>query len=170
MQSLAQPGLVTAVADDEKAEVFHSHAFELLLNLHKQPNVLFDREAADEAEDALAVLWIPRALGRMEELRVHAARHQMAGPAGCFFELRAQLGIGRKEHLRNGVELGRSRHGEVFNLLAGGGGLALGQQAQEPVGAARGVLVDVGVPTGGEGQVRGGAPATRPACRSRWGR
>ena len=133
MQSLAQPGLVTAVTDDEEPEVFHSHAFELLLNLHKQPNVLFDREAADETEDALAVFGIPRALRGMEEIGVNAARHQMAGPAGCFFELRAQLRIGRKEHLRNGVELSGSRHGEVFNLLAGGGGMALRQEAQEPI-------------------------------------
>ena len=125
---------------------------QFLLHARKQRDIFLDRKAADKAKHRLAVVGFARAFGGMEKIGVDAARHQMAGPAGDVLEQRAEFGIGREKDLRHGVEPGRGRHGQVFDLLSGGSGMAVGQQAQKPIGAARRVLVHVGVPTGGKGQ------------------
>ena len=91
------------MADDEKAEVGHAHALQFLLHLRQQGDVLLHREAADKAQDEIAVLGAAFAFGWMEELGIHAARHQAAGAARGPFEQRAELGVGRKENLRQWV-------------------------------------------------------------------
>jgi hypothetical protein len=141
------------VADDEEASVLDAFLGQFLLDLNEEGYVLFDGEAADKAEHTVTVLRVAAALGGMKKLGIDAAGHEVTGAAGAGLKQRAEFGIGSEEDAGDGVELGGGGHGEVFDFLAGGGGLALGQEAEEPTGAAGGVFMDIGVPTGGEGPV-----------------
>ena len=64
----------------------------------------------------------------MKEIRIDAARHQVAGAAGPALQQRAQLGIGRIENLSHAVEAGNRGQREALDLLAGGDGLMLGSR------------------------------------------
>jgi hypothetical protein len=95
-QSLTQPGLFSAVADDHETEFFLV-LVESLLNLRQQGNILLDGKAADKAEHLLGFAVRSRAPGGMKEFGINAARHQMTRAARRAFEKRAELGIGREE-------------------------------------------------------------------------
>jgi hypothetical protein len=135
------------VADDEK---FFLVLVEIVLNVDQQPDVLLDGEPADETEGADRIFRIACSLGGMEKFGIDAARHQETGAAGRALEERAQLGVGGEEDPCLAVEPGRNRQRQLFNHLAGRRGVAPGQQAQKPVGAARRVLVYVRMPACGQ--------------------
>jgi hypothetical protein len=144
---------------------FVAHLFELLLDLGQQANVLLDREPSDKAENASRSSAGSRvALRRMKEFRVHAARHQVAGPArGCAPSNAHKFGIGREQHLCHGVEPGRRRQCQVLDLLAGRqpiGAWAAGAETTPTRRAS--VFMHVGVPACGQRQaamVRQPAPS-----------
>ena len=98
--------------------------------LSEEGDVFLDGEAADITEDVVAVVGVAVALGGMEEVGVDAAGHEVAGAVGGVFEEAAEIGVGREEHLGGGVEAGDDSDGEIFNFLAGGGGLARGEHAE----------------------------------------
>src|SRR5581483_6206968 len=120
-QPLAKPGLVTAVADDEETEVLYAHAFELLLDLDQKRDVLLDREPAHEAEHGSAAWRFGGALQRIKQLGVNAARHQVTGAVGALRKLVAELGVGREEHPRAGVEERSSGQRKILNFFCGRG-------------------------------------------------
>ena len=113
---------------------------------------------------------IARAFRGMEEFGVDAARHQETGPTGVALKKRAQFGVGGEEHLCLAVKPGRSRQSQVFNLLAGGRGMALGQQAQEPDGAPSPRTRARWCASLRPAANSGGAPGPHPADPLRWGR
>src|SRR5271170_7008091 len=78
----------------------------------------------------------------------------MAGAAGFFLKKTAEAGIGSEENSRDGVEAGAEV--ERGSLDGGGDSRAalLPEMAEEPVGSLCGVLMDVGVPGSGQGQMK----------------
>ena len=78
----------------------------------------------------------------------------MAWSARAALKQGAKFRIGREQHLRHGVEPGCCCQCQVLDRLAGGCGLLLGQQSQEPLCPARGVFVNIGVPARGERKVK----------------
>ena len=93
---------------------------EFCLNLCEEGDIFLDGEAADKAEDMVAVFGIAFAVFGTEEVGIDAARHEEALAAGGALKEGAELGIGREEDFGNRVELGGCGHGEIFDFLLGG--------------------------------------------------
>ena len=89
----------------------------------------------------------------MKELGIHAARHEVAGAAGGALQQRAKLRIGRKQHLRDASKSARRCDMDMSSMVGRRHRQRARAAAQEPLGAARGVLVHVGMPACGQGKI-----------------
>ena len=106
--AFTQPFLVAAVADDEKPGILLV-LLEFVLNFDEQPDILLDRKTPDEAEDDHSLFGVARAFRGMEELGVHAARHQDGKAARwCVSRSAHSSGLGAKSTLACGKTWPRS--------------------------------------------------------------
>jgi len=102
-EGLAEMGFFGSVADDvplgDDAE-----GAELGVDSGEEGYVLFYREAADVAEDDVAVMECASALGGREDAGVDAALHEVDGPVGGALEEAAELGVGSVDDFGLAVE------------------------------------------------------------------
>ena len=80
-QSLAQPSLLRAVADNQEAEVRSAHPLQLFLHLGQQRHVLFDRQPAHKAQNSCRGLR-DCACAWPDEIAPHPRRAASGGRAG----------------------------------------------------------------------------------------
>ena len=88
-----------------------------------------------------------------EEGGVDTALHEVAGTVAHVLKEGAELGVGSEEDAGEAIEAGGGEEGEALDGFFDAGGVMGSQMAGEPAHAAGGVLVDVGVPGGGERDV-----------------
>ncbi len=119
----------------------------LLFDRRQEGDILLDGEAADEAEDEVAVAGIPIAMCRREGFGVDAACHQVAGPAGGAFEQGAEFRVGCEEDTRLLVVEGGGPQRGGFDLTADARA-AGAEETCEPSGAGGCVFMHIGVPGG----------------------
>jgi len=145
----AEVGFFGSVADDVPAGD-EAEGAELGVYFGEEGYVFFYAKAAYVAQDDLAIVRGAGAAGGGEERGVDAALHEVAGAVGGALEEGAEGGVGGVEGLGVAVELaGELEGGGLYGVLEEGadGAEVLG----EPAHAAGGVLMQIGVPAGDEG-------------------
>ena len=138
------------MADDEEAKGGDASAKKFALDGSEERDILFDREAADIAEDEHGVVDGPGAILGREQRSIDATLHKMAGSMGGLLEHATELFVRSVEDAGERVEAGGGPEGTIFDAVLEAGGGVLREAAGEPVEAARRILMHVGVPGGGE--------------------
>ena len=175
---LPERGFQVSVTYDEEAGAGDAGGAEGGLDARKEGHIFLDGEAADEAEEDgvfVGVEWgsvevegglraSSRAARGGEEVGVDAALHEMAGTVAHALEQGAELRVRSEEDAGEAIEAGGGEEGQAFDAALDGGGVVRGEMTGEPMHAAAGVLVDVGVPGGGERDpVAPGEPGAKDA-------